>query len=285
MATNYDDKQSKSDVRDALTSSTLPAAVAAKILKTLGGKVNINEVNHAPTGNDVHGEDLVLIATGGTIDLSGISKADIKGVNAFVFTTNDDVNFTLAGDHTTSFNGVITTNAGNDTINLNSKKGVTVSSGDGNDSVTTGSGKDSIDLGAGNDSVNTGEGNDSVSTGSGNDSVSTGAGSDSVLVGSGNDSVDTGAGTDIVKLAAQFTGNAILDGGDGKSDKLDLSSVVIKDVVPEGAGFKITLDDNSVITATNFEKFVYDSNGDAKGGIKIVGAVQFDAHDFGGSGS
>ncbi len=280
MAQNYDDKQSKSDVRDALNSSTLPADIAAKILKSFGSKVNVDEFNTAPTGADVHGNDLVLISSGGTVDLSTISKADLKGVDSFVFTTNENVQFTLAGDNTTSFKGVISTSGGNDTIVANSKSGNTVSSGDGNDSVTTGSGKDSVNLGSGNDSVNTGAGNDSVSTGSGNDSVSTGAGNDSVLVGSGNDSVQLGAGNDIVKLALDLVGNAVLDGGEGKSDKLDLSSVVIKDVVADGQVFKITLDDNSVITATNFEKFVYDSNGDAKGGIKIVGAVQFDTHDF-----
>ena len=261
------------------------------------------------------------------MDLSGISAKNIAGIDAFVFTTSENVDFTLSGSNTLSFKGVVTTDAGDDTIKLNSKVGVTVSSGDGNDSITTGSGKDYVIAGAGNDTVNTGAGNDtvfagdgddyinsgagndyintgagndsvfagagndtivtgagndSVSTGAGNDNVATGNGDDSVYVGSGNDSVNTGVGSDIVKLAAGFSGNAQFNGGTGVgSDTLDLRNVVITDVDQTGVILTITLDDHSVIEATNFESFIYDSSTvDVDGGIVTVGVSQFVGHDF-----
>lgn len=292
MATNY--SESKADVEFALNTSTLSSDISAKILQGLGSIVLINEIDSAPAGADLHGNDIVEINTGGTVDLSRISKWDIKGVDALIFATNEDVNFTLDGVYTKSFKGVVTTNAGDDTIKTNSTIGVTASSGDGDDSVTTGSGNDSVNLGAGddtvhtgagndtvsagpgNDSIDTGAGNDSVSTGPGNDSVTTGAGNDSVYVGSGNDSVNTGAGNDIVKLATGFSGNAQLDGAEEALDKLNLGLVIINNVVENGAELTITLFDNSVITVTNFEQFIYDSNGaDTAGGIQIVGVDQF----------
>jgi Ca2+-binding RTX toxin-like protein len=317
MTTNYSEPLDKEDVATSLHASTLPTYIVNKILQSLGGDVFVNEVNSDFKTNDLRGNDLVLVNQAGTMDLSHISKADIKDLNALVFTTNENVDFTLSGNHTLSFKGVVTTNGGDDTINLNSIRGVTVSSGYGNDSVNTGAGNDTVLTGAGNDSINTGAGddivfagagndtintgagddtvfagagndiintgggNDSVSTGSGNDSVTTGDGNDTVYVGSGNDSVNTGDGADIVKLAYDFSGNATLDGGNGAQDTLDLSHVVITDVVKNDVVLTITLDDNSVITATNFEKFIYDSSTvDVDGGIVIVGINQFVAHDF-----
>ena len=320
MATNYSEPLNKGDVAASLNASTLPSYITTKILESLGGEVFVNEVNSDFKTNDLRGNDLVLVNQAGIMDLSFISKADIKDLDALVFTTNENVNFTLSGDNTLSFKGVVTTNGGDDTINLNSIMGVTVSSGYGNDSVNTGAGNDTVFAGAGNDTVfagegnnyiktgagndtvltgtgndtvfagagddiiNTGAGNDSVSTGSGNDSVTTGDGNDTVYVGSGNDSVNTGDGMDIVKLAAGFSGNASLNGGAGAPDTLDLSHVVITDVVKNDAVFTITLDDTSVITATNFGTFIYDSStGDVDGEIVvIVGVNQFDAHNFSG---
>jgi Ca2+-binding RTX toxin-like protein len=323
MATNYF-TESKSVVRSDLQASSLPSNIITKILSGLGSTVkgvefDNHDLSHPPTGTRLNGSELVLIDPNGSVDLSSISKASINGVDAIVFTTDEDVNFTLSGANTLSFKGVVTTNAGDDAITLNSKVGVTVSSGDGNDtvntgagndsvlagsgddSVTTGAGNDSVSAGAGNDtvvtgtgndtvlagagndSINTGAGNDSVSTGSGNDTVTTEGGNDSVYVGSGNDTVNTGAGNDIVKLAAGFSGNAALDGGAGVSDRLDLSHVVITDVAQVGTVLTITLDDNSVITATNFEKIIYDnSTADVDGGVVIVGVNQFVNHDFSG---
>lgn len=312
----------KSGAAASLNSSTLPSDIVAKILSNLDSHVKVVKFDSlppltAPTGAKVKGKDLVLIDPNGPVNLSSISKADIKGIDAFIFTTNEDVKFTLSGSNTLGFKGVVATNAGDDNIILNSEAGVTVSSGDGNDSVITGSGHDSVKLGAGNDTVNTRAGNDSVSTGSGNDSintgdgkdtvlagagddiintgghndfvstgsgndsVNTGTGNDTVLVGSGNTVINTGSGDDVVKLDFGFSGTlAQLNGNAGTQDKLDLRLVNIDTVVRSGPQLTITLDDGSVIEATHFEKFVYDNNGiDTDGGIVTVGIDKFDA-DF-----
>ncbi len=276
MATNY--HLSKSDVEEGILDPlSLPASISNKILNSLKNKVWVAEFNSVPTGAELRGKDLAVIDIGGTVNLSGISAADIKDLDAFIFTTNNDVNFSLNGNGTKSFKGVITTNDGNDIITTNSIIGVTVSSGDGNDTVTTGSGKDSVSAGSGNDSINTGAGNDTVLTGSGNDSVNTGDGNDSVVVGSGNDSVDTGAGNDTVKLALGASGTYQFDGGAG-IDNLDLSLANIATVSQAGAVVTITLNDASVITATDFGRFIYDSNGIATpDGVVIVAVAAFDA--------
>lgn len=360
MATNYDNQLDKGDVLDVLESLALPDDIVARIFQNLGSLVNVEELNSTPTEADFHGKDLVLMNTGGTVDLSNISKADIKDLDALIFTTDENVNVDLSGLETTHFKGVITTNGGDDSITVNSEKGGTVSSGDGDDTVNTGAGKDFVKTGAGNDSVDTGAGNDTVyagagddsintgtgcdtvysqdgndtvntgdghdivfsgagndsvvagvgndivfagagndtvyagagndsisagagddyvSTGLGDDSVSTGIGNDSVYVGFGNDSVNTGAGDDIVKLATGFSGTTQFNGGEGSSDILDLSHVVITDVVMNCEALTITLDDNSVISATNFETFIYDSSTvDVDGGIVTVGVNPFDAN-------
>jgi Ca2+-binding RTX toxin-like protein len=341
MATNYFIAP-KTSVETELNAMTLPAAIVSKMLSSFGDTVKVVNFNNAdpaspltaPTGDSVKGHDLVLIDPIDTVDLSGISAENIAGVDAFVFTTDENVNFTLSGSNTLSFKGVVTTNAGADIINLNSDVGVTVSSGYGNDSITVGSGNDYVIAGVGNDTINTGAGNDtvftaegndyvnsgegndyintgagndtvfagagndtivtgagndSISTGAGNDNVATGDGDDSVYVGSGNDSVNTGVGSDIVKLAAGFIGNAQFNGGTGVgSDTLDLRNVVITDVYETtgvafqtGVTLMITLDDHSVIEATNFESFIYDSSTvDVDGGIVTVGVSQFVGHDF-----
>lgn len=272
----------KSDAAASLNSSTLPSDIVTKILSNLGAHVKVVEFNSlapltVPTGATVKGKDLVLIDPNNPVDLSSISKENIKGVDAFIFTTNEDVNFTLSGSNTLEFKGVVTTNAGDDNIKLNSKIGVTVSSGDGDDSVITGAGHDSVKLGAGNDTVNTGAGNDSVSTGSGNDTVNTGKGDDTVFVGSGDTVVNTGSGNDTAKLDFGFSGIAKLNGGDGSPDKLDLRLVNIDTVSSSGAQLIITLDDGSVIQATKFEKFIYDNDPSSTDEeIVIVGAHQLD---------
>lgn len=222
------------------------------------------------------------------------------------------MNFTLSGANTLSFKGVVATNAGDDSIVLNSKVGVTVSSGDGNDivklgagddivklgdgddsvstgagndsvlagmgndTINTGSGNDTVSAGAGDDIINTGAGNDSVSTGLGDDSVNTGFGNDTVFVGSGDAVVNLGAGNDIVKLDFGFGGFAQFDGDGGRNDQLDLSLVTIDTVEKSGETLTITLDDGSVVNASNFEKFVYDDPSDNADDIVIVGAHQLD---------
>jgi|GEM_PF-7030669 len=132
--TNY--SVTKSAAAASLNASDLPADIVNTILSKLGSTVKVVQFDSNlpltnPTGAAVSGKDLVLIDPNGSVDLSSISKANIKEVDAFIFTTNENVDFTLSGSNTLSFKGVVTTNAGNDTINLNSKFGVTVSSGDG----------------------------------------------------------------------------------------------------------------------------------------------------------
>jgi Ca2+-binding RTX toxin-like protein len=307
----------KSEAEILLNSSTLPSDIVTEILDNLNQHVKVVKFDSStslatPTGAKVHGKDLVLIDPNGSVDLSSISKANIKGIDAFIFTTDEDVNFTLSGSNTLGFKGVVATNAGDDSIILNSENGVTVSSGAGDDSVKLGAGDDSVKLGAGDDSVdagagnnsvlagagndsintsagndtvsagsgddiiNTGVGNDSVSTGLGNDSVNVGFGNDIVFVSSGNTVVDLGAGDDIAKLDFGFTGVAQFNGNGGSDDKLDLSLVVIDTVERSGEMLTITLDDGSVIEASNFEKFVYDNPSDNVEDIVIVGAHQLD---------
>ena len=258
MTTNY--VENKTDAASALLASSLPIDISQEIFKSLSKNVSVAEFDSVPTGAELNGKDLALINIGGTVDLSGVSAADIRDVDAFIFTTNDGVTFILDGAGTGFFKGVVATNGGNDSIVLNSTLGVTVSSGDGNDSVTTGSGNDSVSAGSGNDSIVTGAGNDSVSTGSGTDSVSTGDGNDIVLVGSGS-------------------GGGLLNGDVGNSDSLDLRLVTINNVdVAINGEITITFDGGFVITASNFEQFIYDSNGTTTaGGIVTVGVNDFDA--------
>ncbi len=116
-----------------------------------------------------------------------------------------------------------------------------------------------------------------VISGAGNDSISLGAGKDSITLSGGKDTINTGAGIDTIKLAADYAGKLTtkLDGGEG-NDKLDLSAVAIKSVNVSGAVVTITLDSGAKVQATNIESFVYDSNGDAAGGIKTVGVADID---------
>ena len=120
----------------------LPPAIVSKMLSSFSSIVKVVDFNNsdpaspltAPTGDSVKGHDLVLIDPIGSVDLSRISAENIARFDALVFTTDENVNFTLSGNNTLSFKGVVSTNGGDDIINLNSIVGVTVSSGYGNDS-------------------------------------------------------------------------------------------------------------------------------------------------------
>lgn len=116
-----------------------------------------------------------------------------------------------------------------------------------------------------------------LTTGTGNDTVSLGSGKDSMVLGGGNDSINAGGGADIVKLASGFKGSATIDGGAG-TDKLDLSATPISKVAVNSITHTVavTLADGSVLTLENIESFVYDTNGDAAGGIKTVGLTTLD---------
>ena len=116
-----------------------------------------------------------------------------------------------------------------------------------------------------------------LTTGTGNDTVSLGSGKDSMVLSGGNDSINAGAGSDIVKLAAGFKGNATIDGGAG-TDKLNLGTNAVKSVAvnPTTHVVTVTLVDGATLTISNVESFVYDTNGDAVGGIHTVGVTTFD---------
>ena len=111
-----------------------------------------------------------------------------------------------------------------------------------------------------------------VITGIGDDLLNLGTGRDSVNIAGGHDSIDTGAGNDKLTFNDNFIGNAIIDGGEGSKDKLDLSNLAIVSATQDPNGLHFILDNGSTIDATNIEQFVYDINGsETTVGIKIVG--------------
>ncbi len=228
------------------------------------------------------GNDSITSGSGNDSILSGTGNDTINAGNGNNTIDSGDGNDSITSG---SGNDSILSGTGNDTINAGNGNN-TIDSGDGNDSITVGSGNDSINTGLGNDTVTTGNGNDSINTGTGNDSITTGSGKDSITVGAGNDTVHTGAGTDKVILATGYTGNSILDGGTNPTgnvttngDTLDLRNVNIQHVAQSGSTLTITLTDASVLTVTNFENFIYDSNGTVAGGIiTTVGVTPFVTH-------
>ncbi|SEF74513.1 calcium-binding protein [Nitrosomonas ureae] len=260
--TNY--SVSKSTAAASLNASDLPGDIVNKILSKLGSTVKVVQFDSNlpltnPTGAAVNGKDLVMIDPNGPVDLSSISKANIQGVDAFIFTTNENVDFTLSGSNTFTFKGVVATNAGDDIISLNSRVGVTVSSGDGNDNVKTGSGHDYVNLGAGDDTVNTGAGNDTISAEAGNDSINSGAGNDAVSAGAGNDAIITGAGNDIVWAEA---GNDSVNTGSGNDT---VSAGAGDDLIFAGVGNDIvtTGPGNDSVYAGSGNDTVYLGSGDS----------------------
>ena len=98
-----------------------------------------------------------------------------------------------------------------------------------------------------------------LTTGKGDDSVVLGSGKDSIVLGGGKDTIDTGAGV----------------------DKVDLSLLAIRDAVKGSANqVNVTLKDGTVLSITNAENFVYDSNGADEGGIVTVGLTTLDTFEF-----
>jgi len=110
-----------------------------------------------------------------------------------------------------------------------------------------------------------------VITGIGNDSIMLGSGSDSVNITGGIDSINTGAGNDKLTFNDTFIGHAVIDGGEGNRDQLNLSNLDIISATEDNSGVHFTLLNGSTIDTINIEKFVYDTNGNDKGGITIIG--------------
>jgi Ca2+-binding RTX toxin-like protein len=316
MATNY----SKGDVTATLENSTLDPFIVSAIIKSLGPKVASNNipVDGELSSSDLFRQNLVTVNDPGVFDLTDATRGDVARLKSLIFSTNESVDLTFdQGRGSDAFRGWVVTNGGDDTIKL-SGNNVKVSSGDGDDAIITGNGNDSIVAGTGNDSITTSGGRDTVEAGSGDDSISTGGGSDSVLTGGGNDSVytgdgndyvstnsgdvlivtgdgrdtvllggvngfslvDTGNQNDIVRLGADFSGFAAVDGGAGNFDKLDFRNFDITSVSQDFDELTITLSDGSEISAINFERFVYDNNGAAQGGIRTVGIDDFLTHEW-----
>ena len=114
-----------------------------------------------------------------------------------------------------------------------------------------------------------------IITDTSNDLLNLGKGADSVKIVGGIDSINTGDGNDRLTFDNTFTGKAVIDGGEGSKDKLELSNLAIVSATQDANGLHFILDNGATIDATNIEQFVYDINGsDTAGGIKIVGVDQ-----------
>ncbi|WP_017994452.1 cadherin domain-containing protein [Rhizobium leguminosarum] len=92
------------------------------------------------------------------------------------------------------YGSVITTGAGNDTIN----------GGDGADTLNGGAGEDLIYGGAGNDTLSGGNGEDLIRGGAGNDTLNGGDANDRLYGEAGNDVIRGGAGNDTISDGEQF---------------------------------------------------------------------------------
>lgn len=92
------------------------------------------------------------------------------------------------------YGSVITTGAGNDTIN----------GGDGADTLNGGAGEDLIYGGAGNDTLSGGDGEDLIRGGAGNDTLNGGDANDRLYGEAGNDVIRGGAGNDTISDGEQF---------------------------------------------------------------------------------
>ncbi|MBY3176633.1 calcium-binding protein [Rhizobium leguminosarum] len=173
------------------------------------------------------------------------------------------------------YGSVITTGAGNDTIN----------GGDGADTLNGGAGEDLIYGGAGNDTLSGGDGEDLIRGGAGNDTLNGGdandrlygeAGNDVIRGGAGNDTIsdgeqfgfasevfdlDAGDGDDAITVATLASFNSgTIDGGAG-IDSLEapsLRGLTIKNIeILETAGWPVT---GSSAQFESFDKIVYSTD-------------------------
>lgn len=112
---------------------------------------------------------------------------------------------------------IIETDAGNDTITLDTTVPAMVTAGAGNDTVLGGSDDDTINGGDGDDSLNGRAGNDYLDGKQGNDHISGATGRDFLLGDDGNDSLFGGPGNDTLRAG---DGNDYLSGSSGR-DQLD----------------------------------------------------------------
>jgi Ca2+-binding RTX toxin-like protein len=130
--------------------------------------------------------------------------ARLQVVSGSVDTTSDF-------EYENSYNDLITSGAGGDTI-YGQQGNDTIDAGDGADVVDGGSGNDSISGGGAADNLTGGEGNDLLDGGSGDDLLTGSAGNDTLRGGDGQDIMNGGDGADSLEGAA---GRDQMDGGAG----------------------------------------------------------------------
>lgn len=168
--------------------------------------------------------DVIVEAAGGgndTVRYGGTNAYQLaNNVENLIYTASTNAN--LVGNGSAN---VITTGAGNDTVNAAAGDDI-VYGGDGVDRLLGGSGNDTLYgeagddelLGeAGNDFLYGGSGNDRLDGGAGNDTLEGGEGNDTIYGGDGNDQIHGGAGNDTL---FGDIGNDVINGGEG-NDSID----------------------------------------------------------------
>jgi uncharacterized delta-60 repeat protein len=149
-------------------------------------------------------------------------KVKVVGSNLQVILNGSTSTFPLA-----SVDGVnITTEPGNNVVNVSVDLNSTITGDTGDDTITTAGGNDSIDSGDGNDSIASGAGNDTINAGAGDDFVDAGTSggfpADDISGGDGNDTLQSestdavingGAGNDSVHTV----GDSSIDLGEGNN--------------------------------------------------------------------
>ncbi|MBF9195203.1 cadherin domain-containing protein [Microvirga terrestris] len=155
--------------------------------------VEINNVYHIETGNEVIVEDLNP-AVGGI---------DIAWIHTSSYTLNETIGIETLAVHESVTDGVSIT--GNGQAN-------TIIGGIGNDVLDGGGGVDSIVGADGDDTLRGGTGDDRIEDESGHNSLEGGSGNDVLVGGADDDYLDGGADNDQLAGSA---GNDTLDGGTG----------------------------------------------------------------------
>ncbi|MEN9727756.1 MAG: hypothetical protein RL434_2122 [Pseudomonadota bacterium] len=260
-----------------------------------GGQVNLNQLpgaaqagldiirflGTAPVTIDTASFKGVVMLGGGSDSLTGTRSLAVQAGGGDDSIVTGAFNDTIAGGlgHDSIFAGGGNDNViggdGNDTINAGAGAD-TVSAGTGNDLVFGGAGHDTVFGGTGHDTLFGGSGNDRMFGGAGNDSMEGGIGDDILYTGGGSDTVKGGDGFDNLIVDASANGDSVFIDGGRDSDVLDLSKVVISEAVLVGSVLEITLDTGAVLNVTNVESFIYDNDGAANPGGKIlVGLADF----------
>ncbi len=229
------------------------AADVAKVTSAVvsSGTVNVNLVNGASlvaqdgaSGLGSTAVDVLFLNPADNpspVNLS-LNSAQAAELNLILVDQSATENVSLTVN-SADFRGSVILGDGNDSVNLNSTRGVLVDGGDGNDSVVTGTGRDTVVVGAGSDTVFTSAGNDTITFPASWSQPSVHA------------SVDGGFGTDTLNISA-ITGHA----GD------------IATVSQINGVVTVTFGNGAVIDAKNIEAVIY---ADDAGTVQLVGMSTF----------